>query len=473
MEVTPLVKLWAHQERAVALAKDLPEFGFLMDMGVGKTLTCITVLRHKYAQHGSLLRTLIIGPPIILENWRREILKFSKIKPENVVVLSGSGAQRLKLFQEKNDGPRIFITNYESLLMPDLFAALSAYSPEVLVVDESHKCKDPTTKRTKAVLKLSKVARYRYIMTGTPILNTPMDIFSQFQILDQGKTFGDRFYAFRAKYFYDKNASMRGMSKYFPDWRLKPGALEEIGQLMARRAMHVKKEQCLDLPELVRKTVYVEMSPEQKKHYLAMKEDFITFMGDQACTAELAITKALRLQQIVSGFIKTEDGVEREFKTNPRQEALRELLEEITPHHKVLVWAVFKENYSQIRKVCDDLGLPYVEVHGEVSPAKRQESVDRFNSDPAVRVFIGHPGSGGIGINLVAASYAIFYSRNFSLEQDLQAEARNYRGGSEIHAKVTRVDLVTKDTIDELVVKSLANKEQVSDKTLRSSLREI
>lgn len=472
--IEDLVVPWEHQSEGVRRAENLPEFGFLFEPGTGKTLTTIMTLRRKFAFEKRLMRTLVLGPPIILENWRREFLKFSKIKPENLVVLSGSGAKRVELLEANLDGPKIFITNYESLtMMPDLFASLVAWRPEVLVVDESHKCKDMTTKRTKAVLKLSKDAQYRYILTGTPILNTPMDIFAQFLILDQGKTFGDRFYAFRARYFFDKNASMRGMQKYFPDWRLKPGAEKEIGRLMSARAMSVKKEECLDLPPLVRKTVYVEMSPEQKRHYLSMKDDFITFMGEAACTAELAITKALRLQQIVSGFLKTEDGLERELKNNPRQAALKELLEEITPSHKVLVWAVFRENYAQIRKVCEELDLEFVEVHGDVSSGRRQESVDRFNNDPKVRVFIGHPGAGGIGINLVAASYSIWYSRGFSLEQDQQAEARNHRGGSEIHACITRIDLVTKDTIDELVLKSLAQKEQVSEKTLRSSLREI
>ena len=467
--IQELVPLWEHQRIGVSKAVSQEEFGFFFEMGTGKTLATITTLRNKYAEVGRLMSTLILGPPIILENWRREILKFSKIKSEDIVVLSGTGKERLAKFLANSDRPRIFITNYESLLMPDLFQALVGYNFEILVGDEIHKCKDIKSKRTKAVLAISEKTKFRYILTGTPVLNTPEDLFSQFLIMDRGKTFGKKFWEFKARYFFDKNASMRGMQKYFPDWRLRPGALEEISQRMAVRSMRVKKEQCMDLPEFVRKTVYVEMSPEQKRHYLAMKEEYITFIGDKACVAELAITKALRLQQIVSGFVKTEDGLEREMKSNPRQLALKELLEELTPNHKVLVWAVFKENYSQIRKVCEELELKYVEVHGEVSAGQKQKAVDQFNNDEETRVFIGHPGSGGIGINLVAASYSIFYSRNFSLDADLQAEARNYRGGSEIHEKITRIDLVTKDTIDELVLKSLANKQNVSEKTLRES----
>jgi SNF2 family DNA or RNA helicase len=203
-----------------------------------------------------------------------------------------------------------------------------------------------------------------------------------------------------------------------------------------------------------------------------MKRDFIAYVNDKACVANLAITKALRLQQIVSGFITLEgaDGGDRTnvaIKDNPRAQALKALLEDIAPAHKSLVWCVFRENYAAVRAVCDELCLRYVEVHGEVPAAARQKAVDLFNTDPDVRVFLGHPGSAGIGINLVSASYSIFYSRTFSLEQDLQAEARNYRGGSEIHEKVTRIDLVARGTIDEVITSKLAAKVDVSEQVLR------
>lgn len=228
----------------------------------------------------------------------------------------------------------------------------------------------------------------------------------------------------------------------------------------------------MDLPPLVRQAVEVELSKDQSKLYEAMKKDFVAYVNDKACVAQLAITKALRLQQIVSGFVtlEGEDGGERTnvaIKDNPRALALKDLLEQITVSHKCLVWAVFRENYRAVRAVCEELGVKFVEVHGGVSGPARQEAVDAFNTDPTIKVFLGHPGSAGIGINLVAAPYSIFYSRTFSLEQDLQAEARNYRGGSEIHEKVTRYDLVAKGTIDELITKKLADKIDISDRVLK------
>jgi SNF2 family DNA or RNA helicase len=468
-----LIPPWSHQLEAIERAKRLPGFALFFEMGTGKTSTTVNILRHKFNEEKKILRTLILCPPIVIDNWRREWLAHSKIPEERLVLLTGTGRERelsLKTYGFEGDGRkvgRIFITNYETLLMPAVFRALQAWGPEALVCDESHKCKDQKAKRTKLTIELADQARYKYILTGTPILNSLLDIFSQFRILDGGKTFGKNFFFFRAEYFYDKNAGFKGKQTYFPDWKVKQGSVEKVNSLIYYQGMRVKKSECLDLPPLVKQTIFCAMTPEQAKAYAEMKRDFITYLDGKACVAELAITKALRLLQIVSGYMKLETGEEKRLQATPKQAALKELLETLAPDHKILVWAVFKENYAQIRAVCEELGLEYVEVHGEITPQAKLKAVDRFNTDPACRVFIGHPGSGGIGINLVSASYSIFYSRSFSLEQDLQAEARNYRGGSEIHERITRIDLVTKGTIDELVVERLAAKQTISEEVLK------
>jgi SNF2 family DNA or RNA helicase len=264
--------------------------------------------------------------------------------------------------------------------------------------------------------------------------------------------------------------------RHFPDWQPLPGALDTIQQRIATKAMRVEKSQCLDLPPLVKTQIKVQMAPRQRELYEAMKKDLVAVIDaakGQASMATLAITKALRLQQIASGYIKTTDGDEIALHDNPKQAALEDLLEELRGQ-KVIIWSVWKQNYAQIREVCDKLGLRYTEVHGEVgSSEKNQANAKAFNTDPGIDVLIGHPGSGGIGINLVAAPYAIFYSRSFSLDHDQQAEARNYRGGSEIHTKVTRIDLVTENSIDELVLKKLADKVQIGEKLLADLSAEL
>lgn len=466
-------ELWDHQVKAIELARDVSEFALFFDMGTGKTRTTIEILRHKYNEQCGLLRTLVLCPLIVTANWPVEISKFSKIPEGEVKVLTGPKAKRL---EKLGSGAHIMVMNYEGLLMKELFVALMLWKPQILVCDESQKLKNGTSKRTKQAITIADLTTNRYLLSGTPILNSPMDIFSQYRVLDKGKTFGKNFYIFRAQYFFDKNVGMPSQ-KHFPDWSVKPGSLEKMNELIYTKAMRVKKEDCLDLPPFVRQTIFVELEGVQLKMYLQMKKDFIAFVQNmgktEASTATLAITKALRLLQIVSGFVKTEDGNEIAVEDNPKRVALKELLEELTPNHKVLVWAVFRENYGQIRRVCEEIGLEYVEVYGSTPDKEKFANVNRFYEDQSVRVLISHPGAGGIGINLVSASYSIFYSRNFSLEHSLQAEARNYRSGSEIHSKITRIDLVAKNTIDELVQAALANKVEIGEKMLKEIAEQL
>lgn len=465
----PIVKLWRHQEEGLARAKDMPYFALFFEMGAGKTATIVNILRWKFLNAGRIMRTLYFGPPIIIQNTRREFQMHSRFG-DKVVCLEGSGKKRAELVREYRDKPTVFLANYQTLLMPEVYALLNDWQPEVIVFDESHKLKNIKAKRTKLAIRLGACAKHKYLLTGTPILNNAMDLFPQYLAMDGGATFGKNFFVFRAEYFDDKNALMP-KAKYFPNWQLQPGALERLNAAIKPSSMVVKKADCMDLPPLVKQVVTVGLSPVQAKLYKQMKDDFIAYVGSSACVATLAITKALRLQQIVSGFVtlveEGEDPRNVSLKENPRAEALKELLSDITPGAKCLVWCVFRENYATVRAVCEALKVKYVEVHGGISASGKQAAVDQFNTDPDIRVFIGHPASGGIGINLVSASYCIFYSRGFSLEFDLQAEARNYRGGSEMHSKVTRIDLVAEGTIDEQISTALANKFEIGERILK------
>lgn len=456
------IPLWKHQLEAVQKSENLDEFAFLMDVGTGKTAACINAIRKKYEKHGKILKTLILAPPIVLKNWANEFLMHSYIPAGKITILSGSQKERIKKFTENS----IFITNYESLLMKDLMAKFLEWGPEIIVADESHRVKNMQSQRTKKAIALADLAKYRYILSGSPILNSPMDIFSQFKFLDGGKRFGRNFYVFRAIYFYDKNAYMP-KHIHFPNWQIKAGADKEISRKIHEVGIQIKKEDCLDLPPLVKQTIEVGMGAAQEKMYLQMEHEFIAYLDDKACVAQLALTKALRLQEIVSGYIKFEDDTIEDFKENPRKTALKELLEVITQENKVIIWACFRQNYKHITSICEELQIPFVEVHGDVPDTKKQKNVEAFQNDKEIKVFVGHPGSSGIGINLIEATYSIFYSRNFSLEHDIQAEARNYRGGSEKHKKITRIDLVCPGTVDELVLKKLALKQEIGQNILQ------
>lgn len=476
-QIQEKIPLWSHQRDAVKKAIECGSFGFFFDPGCGKTATTINTLRQLFGRIGGLCKTLILCPPVVIENWEREIHAHSHLPFDLIVKLNGTGKQRLEKLKNIGEKPAVVITNYRTLLMDDVFSELLKWSPLALVLDESHKCKSIKAKQTKRAIKLGDIAKFKFLLTGTFVLNDYMDVFSQFRILDGGDRFGENFIHFRKKYFYDKNAYMP-KDKYFPNWSVDESMIEEMKQKINSISMTVRKEDALDLPPLVRKVIEVPLNVEQKRMYKEMKDSFITFIDEaqnsdmpKAVVAEMAVTKGLRLQQIISGFASI-DGSNKvhEIKNNPRNDALKELLEDITPGHKVIVWAVFHQNYKDIRKVCESLKIKYVELHGEVKD--KQTNIDLFNNDPKVRVLIGHPGSGGIGVNLIASSYSIYYSRNFNLEYDLQSEARNHRGGSEIHDKITRIDLVTPDTIDVQVLESLASKKKIGYKLLVQYIKE-
>lgn len=477
-------ELWAHQKEAIEKAKYLNDFALLADPGLGKSRTLIEIVRFKYGIYGGIQPTIIFAPLITIHKWKDEWLKFSQVPATHIVVLEGPTAHRAEIYKKKwkeLGGQVIFITNYESLLSDKFIDAVLYHPPKIQVYDESHKLKDPGSKRTKRAIALSKFASHRYLLTGTPVLNSLMDIFSQWQILDGGATFGANFWAWKNRYFYDLNAYKKGRAGYFPNWKVQKESVAFFNQEISKKSMVAKKSECLDLPPFIEETYEVELGEEQRDVYDQMKKDFIAYLNDKACVTTLAITKALRLQQIVAGYIPLESLDENNvpqteleiFEDNPRIKALEELLEQITPSNKVIIWTVFRATYPMLREVCENLNIKYVEAHGEISAKEKFEAVRKFNSEPDVKVFIGHPESLGIGIDLIAASYSIFYSRNFSLGQDIQAEARNYRGGSEIHSCITRIDLVARGTIDSLIKKALANKEKIGEEVLRTMSSQI
>jgi len=333
------VALWKHQELAVKLGTNR-SFGLFFEQGCGKTLTAISMLLKAYQNLGTLIPTLIVCPVIVVENWRKEFLFYSNLPPGDVIPLSGSGKKRLDTFLKSaylptGNGtdvsskrvPKIFITNYKSLLMRDLFNAILSYRPEIQIFDESHRLKTYNSKTTKAAITLSDTGITKYILTGTPILKDPMDLFSQYRVMDEGKTFGKNFFVFRAIYFEDRNSNMP-RHVHFPKYVPRRDSLDTIRKKTSVTSMTIKKKNCLDLPPLIYQKMYVEMSADQNKHYEEMKRDFITYVdNDDACVAHIALTKALRLQQIVSGFLPTHSKKEIGFKNNPRLLALREILE--------------------------------------------------------------------------------------------------------------------------------------------------
>jgi len=461
---------WQH--KALGEASKSPEYALLCDMGTGKSGAMVNILRDKMYQENRQLKILILSPLITLFNWKNEFKKHSYIDPDKIVVLHKSGSiGKLKQLDKEVintvDKDKIIVVNYEALLSDKVFDELVKWKPDVLVCDESHYVKNYKAKRSKKVLALSMLTKYRYIMTGTPILNDASDIFMQYKILDHGRTFGDDIFTFKAVYMQDMNAAWKGRQGYFPNYVIRNSKVDELNSKIYAKGIRVTKEECLDLPPLVNKLIRVELGKDQRKYYEEMKRDFLTFVQEGeakgVAIAQLAMTKALRLQQIATGYISDQDKNIIEIKDNPRLGVVKELLQTLQSKHKVILWYHFRYNRIQLARVLEELKINFVEISGDMNLEKKNDAMYSFENDDNVRVILANRKAGGIGVNLVAASYSIVYSRDFSLGVEKQSADRNYRGGSEIHDKITRLNLCAMDTIDESVTEALINKEEISN----------
>ena len=413
-----------------------------------------------------MLNTLILCPLIVVNNWAEEFEMHSTCG-DKVQCLTGSATNRIKqlCLPDKN----IFITNYEAANMRVLWSKINNMHFEAIVLDESHRVKNPLAKRTKKILEFaaSQVClQYRYILSGTPVLNSALDLWSQYNVLDPD-ILGENYYAFRARYFRDVNAAMP-KKVYFPNWKPISGSEKALNEKLYSCATRVRKKDVLDLPPITYQKINVIMGAEQTKIYNSLRDDLIAFLKDKTCAVDLAITKVLRLQQLVSGIF-TDDKKQVTNIEHTRNKVLLEVLDDIPSDAQKIIWAVFTPSYTQIKEVCEKLSLPYVYLTGKQTYQSKINNVKSFNEGKTNSI-IANPAAGGLGINLIGAPsehpiYMIYYSRTFSLEQDLQSESRAHRGGQE--KNVTRIDLVTRDTVDEQILQALKNKWNTAELILK------
>lgn len=459
------MELWAHQKSAVELAKERSHLALLFETGTGKSATIINILRNDYNSRKKVCNTVIFTPLSVCPQFKQEFARFSKISPDDILVLTGPGAKRVKQLEARmaTKKPCIVITNYESVQIKAFYEALGKFAPEIVVLDESQRCKDASGVRSKKLFPLCLQARRRFIMSGTPILNSMLDIFGQFKLMDP-TIFGPNFFLFRTKYFYDKNARLPSHI-HFPDWQPRPEAAKKIGQLVSQASVHAKKSECLDLPPLLKIKIPVELSPSQRAAYESMAKEFVAEIDGVQTVAEFAMTKTLRMQQILAGFVQPSSDEDPAWVDDlPRMQALRDLLESIGGK-KTIIWTTFRPTYKEIAKVCDSLKLKYVLLTGEQSANEKQQAIEDFCRGNA-QVIISNPAAGGVGVNLTEAGYAIYYSRGYSLEHFLQSEARNFRGGSDIHEKIVHYHIVAPGTLDEVIAEALESKQNVADSVL-------
>lgn len=455
LEPMPIkVRPFKHQVLGYNVGISLPNAAILAEMGCGKSLIALATAGRRYLD-GQIKKLLIVCPTSIMFVWHDEFEKFADF-PYSLLVLDGPVKKRIERLQEfRGEGLMVSVINYEGVWrMED---ELRKWEPDMIIADESQKLKTPSTQQSKAMHRLGKVAKYRMILTGTPVTQGPLDFFSQYKFLDP-TIFGNSYYAFRARY-----AVMGGYENHqVVAYQNLPELIEKAHSI----AFRVTKAEALDLPEQIDQVRYCELEPKAARIYEQMRKECIAELeGEKVITAANVLSKLLRLQQITGGFLGDGEGGIQKV-SNAKLDVLREILEDIVIDNgkKVVIFARFRPEIAAIEKLLRDLGIRYECITGDVDMSERGNKVHSFQNDPEVKVFIAQLQTAGLGITLTAADTAVFYSLDFSFANYDQAKARLHRISQKNN--VTNIHIIAKGTVDVKVMKALAAKKNLADEVV-------
>jgi SNF2 family DNA or RNA helicase len=336
------------------------------------------------------------------------------------------------------------------------------------IIDESTCIKNHKAKRTKKALEIGQKCKVRRIATGSPITNSPLDLFSQFAFLDKQILGCGSFYAFRNVYAEVERITTRQGQSF--DKILKYKNLPMLSRRIEPFSYRITKKECLDLPDKIYTTRDVELTPEQKLLYKQMKDLSFAMCNDEIMSVQVALTKILRLHQILCGSFTTDEGEVKQIPNN-RLSVLSDTLEEISG--KVIIWANYLQNIKDITEMLTEKygKESFVVYTGATSSDDRVEAINLFqNANSPVRFFVGNVQTAGRGITLTAAQTVIYYSNNYSLEMRQQSEDRAHRHGQT--NKVTYIDLIARDTLDEKIIQALLAKRNIANEILHDDLED-
>ena len=461
-QMTALEKSWNHET-----------YAYFMEMGTGKTKVLIDNMSMLYDK-GKINGALIVAPKGVVGTWyNNELPAHLPGHIENVTILWQSNItkkqqEKLKSLFEVEESLHILIMNVEAFSTEKgkTFATKFMNCHETLMaIDESTTIKTPTAKRTKNILTLSKEAKYRRIMTGSPVTKNPLDLYSQCEFLSPWLLDFTSYYAFRNRYAEMKTLHMHGRQIQVVNGFKN---LPELSDKLKPFSYRVLKEDCLDLPDKIFIKRHITLSPDQKKLYEQMKKEAIAILEGKKSTTVNTLTQLMRLQQITCGHFTADDGTTKSIANN-RITELMDVLEEI--EGKAIIWAHYQYDITNIiEAVSKKYGQEsIVDYYGLTSQEKRQPNIKKFQGDPRCRFLVGTPSTGGYGITLTAANTVIYYSNGYDLEKRLQSEDRAHRIGQK--KSVTYVDLMADDTVDEKIVQALRKKINIASEVLGEELR--
>ena len=457
-------KLFRHQVRAANMAliqlssKPSAGFGLLFEMGCGKTLTAIAIMGALYRQR-KITRVLVVAPSSVCSVWPHDLAAFAAF-PYEVRVLLGEKKQRLEALHSLTDYPNtanrllVAVINYEATHREGIFEALDGYAADLIICDESQRIKNPRAAQSRAVQMLGDRAACRLILSGTPVQNGAIDLYSQYRFLDPG-VFGANFYAFRNRY-----CQMGGYGGH------EVVGYQHMDELVKKEhsiALRVTKAECLDLPAETFVRRYVQLEPYACRLYNQIAQASCAALESGGhITAATVLTRLLRLMQLTGGFVQEDEADRPSAVSTAKLDALEDILDDyvLESGHKLVIFARFRAEINTICGLLAQRGIPFGVIDGNVPMEQRGAVVEDFQQNPDTMVFVAQIQTAGLGITLHAASAAVFYSLDFNYANYAQALARIHRIG-QAHP-VTYIHLLAEHTIDDQVLDALERKEDLA-----------
>jgi len=467
-------KPFAHQLKALEKSNNKVNYAFFMEMGTGKSKVLLDTISMLYDK-GKINGALIIAPKGVYKNWSDSEIPTHLVDhiDKKVVLWQALINQKQQnkldtLFKPEID-LHILLMNVEAFSTKkgvDFAGRFLDSHSTLMAVDESTTIKNPGAKRTKAIVTLGKRAKYKRILTGSPVTKSPLDLYKQCEFLDPWLLNHWSYYSFRSRYALTKTAHFNGRSVQVV---VGYQNLAELSEKLKPFSYRVLKDDCLDLPPKTFMKRVIQLTAEQKKVYEQMRRLALAELNGKRITTVNVVTQLMRLQQITCGHFKADDDSVQEIKNN-RIGELMSTLEEV--EGKAVIWAHWRHDIATIvREIEKEYPGSVMTYYGGTSTDDRQKAI-REMQDPEskVRFLVGTPQTGGYGITLTGASTMIYYSNGYDLLLRQQSEARIDRIGQE--KPMTYIDIIAEDTIDEKIVKALRKKVNIATEVMGEELKE-
>lgn len=449
-----MVNLYRHQKIALSYMRLYPHYALFMEQGTGKTLPCLCRAL-ELAKRGEIRNLLVVAPKPTMGAWTRDIKLFDepdqRILQKILTVVNYEMVWRKTKYDKgwrrsKNFDPRIR-GEYDGTW-------------DMLVLDESHKIKNRTSIQSQMCHHLAFYAKYRYILTGTPICNGSLeDIWSQFAFLEpytnQQETVCSRIFGGTYYDFTDRYALLNQWYKPYKYLHVK-----EIQDIISRHSFRVEKKDCLDLPEKLPDEIY-RIELKDKKHYKEL-HNFST-LEEYDLIAENSLTRMSKLRQFCSGFVnvdKTVVSVETE-----KYDVLSDYLDGY--EKKLVIFAEFKESIRRIKEVLDKKQIKHVVLDG-AQPNK--EIWKDFQNDSTIRVIVCQYRSANAGIDLYAADTILYFEPTVSSNVLEQSRDRIHRIGQA--QKCSYIFFITQGTIEVAIYRALKGFCDFNDKLFKEYMEQ-